>query len=195
MELEHRVEMLEREMELLKKEIQATLLNVQKSLAEEPVNKLSSPVRWRKRAWVLALLNVLVAITLFTNIRFYASDTPAGASSLLEPWLRAFWVVLMFVWLTLQLYPLALLLERENKRSREAAWRNVGAILFFSPGLTIALTLLVLAVAAISMLIPSLWLVAMAVLFAGACANAVEYLLRPYRRRVHEADGKRKPRF
>ena len=77
MELEQRIETLESEVEILKGEIRRTLLDVQKSLPERP----ASPSRWRKRAWGLALLNLLLAIVLFTNIRFYASEPSPGDGS------------------------------------------------------------------------------------------------------------------
>lgn len=173
MELEQRVEALERELRILKGEIRGTLLDVQENLSEKP----ASPSRWRKRAWVLALLNLLLAIVLFTNIRFYTPEPAPGGGSLLDPWLQAFWVALAFVWLLLQLYPLALLLDQEEPRARDAAWRNAGALFLSNPGLTLALTLSVLAVAIISMLFPSLWLVVVVALFAVVCVNAVGKLL------------------
>lgn len=180
MELEQRVETLEREVEILKGEIRGTLLDVQESLAEKP----ASPSRWRKRAWVLALLNTLLAITLFTNIRLYTSDTPLGVSSSLAPWLRAFWIALAFLWLVIQMYPLALLLDQEEQQSREVAWRNAAALFVSSPGMTLALTLLVLAVAVVGMLFPSLWFVLTVALLAVVCVNAAGPLLRLCRRRA-----------
>lgn len=172
MELEQRVETLEHEVGILKGEIRGTLLEVQESLAEKP----ASPSQWRKRAWALALLNTLLAITLFTNIRLYTSDTPFGVSSSLAPWLRAFWIALAFLWLVIQMYPLALLLDQEEQQSREAAWRNAAALLVSSPGMTLALTLLILAVAVVGMLFPSLWFVVTTVLFVAVCINAMAYL-------------------
>ena len=60
MELEHRVEMLEREITVLKRDLRERLLDVQRCLSEETL----SPSRRRKKAWALALLNILLAITL-----------------------------------------------------------------------------------------------------------------------------------
>ncbi len=141
MELEQRLERLEKEVGLLKGEIQETLLNVQKNLSPQPTR----PSRWQKRAWGLALLNVLLAITLFTNIRFYTSDGGLlGGDSTLNDWLRGFWIALAFLWLLLQMYPLALLLDQEDEQSREMGWRKAAAIFRSNPGLTLALTLLVL---------------------------------------------------
>jgi|GEM_PF-2357501 len=188
MELEHRVEKLERELKILKEATQETLLAVQKSLSEKP----SSPSRWQKRAWVLALLNILLAITLFTNVDVYASDdTLLGSNSLLGPWLRAFWIAIAFLWLLLQMYPLALLLDQENARSRDVAWRNAAALFKSNPGLTLALTSLVLALSAISALFPSLWFVLIVVLLAAVCANVAGQLVQLYQQRA-QVGGKGK---
>lgn len=175
MELEQRVETLEREMDVLKGDIRGTLLDVQENLPEKP----PSPSRWQKRAWGLALLNVLLALTLFTNVRFYTSDAPLDVTSaFLVPWLRGFWVALAFVWLLLQMYPLALLLDQEEKQPREAAWRNTVKVFASNPGLTLALTALVLVVAVVSMLFPSLWFVITAVLLIVVCVGGVGSMLR-----------------
>jgi protein-S-isoprenylcysteine O-methyltransferase Ste14 len=179
-ELEQRVKALEREVEILKGEIRGTLLDVQESLAEKP----ASPSRWRKRAWVLALLNLLLSIVLFTNIRFYTPEPAPGGGSLLDSWLQAFWVALAFVWLLLQMYPLALLLDQEEPRARDAAWRNAGALFRSNPGLTLALTLVILVVAVVSVLFPSLWLVLTVALLAVVCFNAAGPLLRLCRERM-----------
>jgi hypothetical protein len=175
-ELEHRVETLEHEMEVLRKEIRGTLLDVQQSLSEKP----ATPSRWQKRAWGLALLNVLLAVTLFTNIRFYTSDdTPFGIGSPLSGWLQAFWMALAFVWLILQMYPLALLLDQESKRSREMAWHNAAALFASNPGLTLALTLFVLAIAVVSMLFPAAWFLITLALLAIVCINMARHGLAP----------------
>ncbi len=180
MELEQRVEALERELRILKGDIRGTLLDVQDSLAEKP----ASPSRWRKRAWVLALLNLLLSIVLFTNIRFYTSEPAPGGGSLLDPWLQASWVALAFVWLLLQMYPLALLLDQEEPVARDAAWRNAGARFRSNPGLTLALTVVVLVVAVASVLFPSLWVILTVALLAVVGVNAARPLLRLCRERM-----------
>jgi MFS superfamily sulfate permease-like transporter len=111
----------------LKGEIRGTLLDVQESLAEKP----ASPSRWRKRAWVLALL-----------------------------------------------------LEQEEPVARDAAWRNAGALFRSNPGLTLALTLVVLVVAVVSVLFPSLWFILTLALLAVVCFNAAGPLLRLCRERM-----------
>ena len=180
MELEQRVEILEREIDVLKGEIQQTLLAVQANLSDKP----ESRSRWRRRAWVLALLNILLSITLFTNIRFYTSDTPSGVGPALVPWLRGFWVALAFVWLLLQMYPLALLLDQEEGQSREVAWRNAAAFFASNPGLTLALTVVVLVTAVISALFPSFWFVTIVVLVAVVGVNEAVRWLRLYKQRT-----------
>ena len=177
MEMERRVEQLERDVDILKGEIEQTLLDVRDNLSE----KLASPSQWQKRAWGLALLNVLLALTLFTNIRLCTTDTPAGISPILVPWLRALWMALAFLWLILQMYPLALLLEQEEKQVREVAWRNAIRIFLSNPGLTLALALAVLGVAVISMLFPSFWFAVVGAMFAAMCINGMLHLLRPHR--------------
>ncbi len=190
MELEHRVKTLEHEMEDLKGEIQETLLGIQKGLSEEPVGASG----WQKRAWGLALLNILAAITLFTNVRFYTpGNAPIEISPALSPWLRALWVAVAFLWLILQLYPLALLLEQEDQRLPGGALRNATALLTANPGFTAVLALLVLLVAVTSVLFPALWFLATFVLFVFVCHKAVRRLLALYqgRTQVEGADEKR----
>jgi hypothetical protein len=172
MELEERVQELEREVGVLKGEIRQTLLEVQRELSREE-RPSPSPARWRKRAWVLALLNTLLAVTLFSTVRVYASGEPWGLDSWLLPWLRGFYVALTFVWLLLQLYPVALLLQEEDNDSREIAWRNAGKAFVSNPGLTLAITVAVLGAAVISALFPPVWFGVVVVLIVGVCLNAL----------------------
>jgi len=185
-ELEQRIKTLEHEMEGLKGEIGRTLLGIQEGLSEEPVGASG----WRKRAWGLALLNILAAITLFTNVRFY---TPGNASieisPTLSPWLRALWVAVAFLWLILQMYPLALLLEQEDQGRWRWGLRNATALLIANPGFILVLALLVLIVALISGLFPALWFLATFVLFVFVCHKAVRHLLALYRERAQAERG------
>ena len=181
MELENRVETLERETAILKTEIRETLLNVQENL----LDKRAASSRWRKRAWVLSMLNLLLAIALFANIRFYASNNSLPTGSTVGSWLQALWVALAFLWLLLQMYPLALLLNQEDAPSREAAWHNTAKFFISNPALTLALTLVVSILAIVSALFPSLWLVVVVALFATVCVNAAMQLVRLYRKRGH----------
>ena len=117
---EQRVDRLEREVQIMRTEIQRTLLVVQDRLE----GGLSAPSgsEWQKTAWGLALLNMLLAITLFANIRFYAlADLPLNIGPALGPWVRGFWLALACLWMILQMYPLVLLLEQEHRPQRRAA--------------------------------------------------------------------------
>lgn len=191
MELEDRVDKLEREMEVLKTEVQRTLLAVQESLERKSAGPSRS--RWQKRAWVLALLNMLIAIILFTNIRFYAlGGAPFDMGPTLGSWLRAFWVALAFLWMILQMYPLALLLEQEEQPLHGVALRNAVKLLTANPGYTILLTLLVLIVAVISSFFPVLWFVVILALLVVVYNKAVRHLLEVRRQaRTEKGDQKR----
>jgi len=177
MELEKRVEKLEHETDILKSEIKRTLLDVQRNLLEQPTRTS----RWQKSAWGLALLNVLMAITLFANIRLYEIDkTSSEISSTWDSWLRAFWIALAFLWMILQMYPLALLLEEEDQQLRGVALRNAVGLLVSNPALTVLLTLMVLIVAVVSMLFPPAWFIVMVALLIIACVNIVLHSIAPH---------------
>ena len=180
MELEDRVEVLERELTELKRDLQQTLLAIQHCIKQEP----DGLTRWKNRAWVLALLNTLVAITLFANIRLYPAGSAIAANSRLVPWLRGLWIVSALFWLILQIYPLALLLESQSRRPQAAAWRSTTAFFLSNPGLTITLALAALIVAAIGAVFPPMWFVVMVVLFVAACVNTAMYLLQLVRRKT-----------
>jgi uncharacterized membrane protein YesL len=136
------------------------------------------------KAWGLALLNILVAIIVFTNVRFYTPDNaPFDINPTLSLWVQALFAGMALVWLLLQVYPLAMLLEQEDRRLR-VALRNAVVLFIAHPGFTIVLVLLMLIVAAISTVIPALWLLGTVALFAVVCNKAVLYLLEPYRERA-----------
>ena len=121
MELEPRVEKLEREVETLRSDIEGTLIAIRESLPEKP----TVASRWQKKAWVMALINILMAVALFTNVYLYLPGTlPFAIEPTLLFWLRAFWVALAFIWLLLQMYPLALLLEQEDQQWQGVVWRS-----------------------------------------------------------------------
>jgi uncharacterized membrane protein YesL len=140
--------------------------------------------RYFWKAWGLALLNILVGFIVLTNLWFYApGNVPFELSSTLSTWIRAFFVAMALLWLTIQVYLLALLLEQEDQRLR-VALRNAAVLLVASPGFTLVLVLLLLIVAVISTFIPVLWFLATPALFAVVCNKAVLYLLEPYRERA-----------
>jgi len=161
--LEERVAAIESELDLLRHRIRGTLLALQEDIRETDLH--SGPDGWNRRAWILALLNMLLAITLFVNVRFYSMDgLPPALSAETAVWLHRLWVALAFVWLVVQLYPLALLLEAEEKRRQQDAWRNALKLFVNTPSLALLLTLVVLVISVVSAFLPSLWLVAMAAL-------------------------------
>ncbi len=137
--------------------------------------------RYFWKAWGLALLNILVITIAITNLRFY---TPGNAPFEIHPtlslWIRALWMAVAFLWLTLQMYPLALLLEQEDQRLR-VTLRNTAVIFIANPGFTLVLAALLLIVAIISTLLSPLWFFLTPALFAVVCNKAVQHLLKPYR--------------
>ena len=137
--------------------------------------------RYFWKAWGLALLNILVITIAITNLRFY---TPGNAPFEIHPtlslWIRALWMAVAFLWLTLQMYPLALLLEQEDQRLR-VTLRNTAVIFIANPGFTLVLAALLLIVAIISTLLTPLWFLLTPALFAVVCNKAVQHLLKPYR--------------
>jgi hypothetical protein len=179
MELDKRIEALELEVNTLKLDIQQTLRDIQQTLPEKP-----APVsRWQRKAWVLALLNMLLAMALFTNLYLYfPNDSPFNLSPVLAAWLRAFWIALAFIWLMLQLYPLALLLEQEDQQWQGVVWRNARAYLKARPGTLVIITLGVLLISLINSVFPAIWIVvtlAMLAATAGLLVQTVLKLLRP----------------
>jgi len=137
--------------------------------------------------FLLALMNivtVLLAIPVVTlpNIRFYtAGNAPFAINPTVSLWIRAFWVAVGFLWLILQMYPMALLLEQEDQRLR-VALRNTGVLFIANPGFTLVLALLLLIVGVISTFLPMLWFLVTPALLAVVCNKAVLHLLEPYRK-------------
>jgi uncharacterized membrane protein YesL len=146
--------------------------------------------RYFWKAWGLALLNVLVEIILLANILFYApANVPFEISPTVSFWIQALFLGVAFVWMIIQLYPMALLLEQEDQRLR-VALRNAAVLFVANLGFTLVLGLLLLVVAAISTVFPPLWLLVTVALFAVVCNKAVLHLLEVYRERARaEAAG------
>jgi hypothetical protein len=180
MELEQRVEELELEMKALKLDIQKTLIEIRDALPEKP----SAPARWQKKAWVLALINMLLAVVLFTNMYLYLPGTmPFEINPTLTAWLRALWLAIAFIWLLLQMYPLALLLEQEDSQWQGVVWRNTTAFIRARPGSMVVLTLAVLVVAIINTAIPAAWLIVALTLLIAIGSIAMRSLLELFRER------------
>jgi hypothetical protein len=177
MDLEQRVDELELEVKALKFEIQKTLVEIRDALPERPPAS-----RWQKKAWVLALINLLLAIVLFTNIYLYLPGTmPLKISASLTGWLRALWLAIAFVWLLLQMYPLALLLEEEDPQWQGVVWRNMGSFARARPGLIVVITLAILVVAIVNAAIPAAWLIVAAALLIAIGSIAWRNVLELYR--------------
>ncbi len=182
MEVEQRIQALEEEVKTLKLEIQRTLVEIQASLPAESV----APAKWEKKAWVLALLNILLAVVLFTNISFFVSGSAAyGLDPTVVGWIRALWVAIAFVWLLLQMYPLALLLEQEDRQWQGVVWRNAAAFLHARPGLWVLLTLVVLVVAIINTILPAAWLVVALALLVAVASIALRNMLELFQKQGH----------
>jgi uncharacterized membrane protein YesL len=140
--------------------------------------------RYFWKAWGLALVNIVVVAVLATNLWFYNPDTaPFDISDNLSFGIRLFWGIVTAVWVMLQMYPLALLMEQEDQRLR-TTWRNAAVLLFANPGFSLVLAILLAIVGFISTLIPLLWAIVTVSLFAVACNKAVRHLLEPYRERL-----------
>ncbi len=182
MELEQRIEELEREVKTLKEEIQKTLVEIEKNLP----SKVNTPQRWEKRAWLLALLNIILAIVLFTNIYLYlpGSQLPFALAPALETWLRAGWVALAFIWLLLQMYPLVLLLEQDDPTWQRMTWRNAITFMRARPVWLLFITVIVLGVAVLNTVMPAAWLFVALVLLIGVGVWIVLAIVELLRRRV-----------
>jgi uncharacterized membrane protein YesL len=137
--------------------------------------------RYFWKAWGLALLNTLVTFIVYTNVRFYnPAVAPFEVNPTLSLWIQALFVGLALVWLVIQMYPMALLLEQEDQRLR-VAMRNAAILFISNLGFNLVMALLLLLVAVLSTLFPALWVMATLALFAVVCNKAVLYLLEPYR--------------
>lgn len=157
MSLEERIATLENENQVLKHSLQESLNTLQATLTQSP--PLPTIARWQRRAWVLALTNLMLAMVLFTNVRFYTlEDLPPTLDPLVALWLRALWIALAFIWLALQLYPLALLFQAEEAPSQRLALRSALRMLTSSPAMIVSVSGFALLVALISAVLPELWL-------------------------------------
>jgi uncharacterized membrane protein YesL len=133
------------------------------------------------KAWGLALLNILMFIIVSANLWFYVpGNTPFDLHPTLSLLMRSAWLAVAFLWLTAQMYPLALLLEQDDQRLRTIL-RNTAVIFIANPGFTLVLVVLLLIVVVISTLLPMMWLLVTPALFAVVCNKAVRHLLEPHR--------------
>jgi hypothetical protein len=182
MESEERIQALENEVKLLKSEIQKTLAEISANLPKEP----AQPARWEKKAWILALLNISLAIVLFANDYIYLpGNVLAAVNPTLAAWLRALWVAIAFMWLLLQMYPLALLLEQEDRMWKGVIWRNALAFFRDRPVILVILTGVVLVVAIMEAVLQGAWLILACALLVTVVSLALHRMLDLFRDRSH----------
>lgn len=144
--------------------------------------------RYFGKSWALAGINIGVIATLGLNIWFYqAGNPPLNLSDTASLMIRAFWTSLLVIWVFLQMYPMALLVEQEDQRIR-LALRNALVLLAAHPGFSLLLGVLLLVVIAISVVIPALLALISLALVAVTCNKAVRHLLVPYRDRLREEE-------
>ena len=182
MDTEQRIEKLEREVEMLRSKIEGTLLAIRESLPDKPT---FAAARWQKKAWVLALINTLMAVALFTNIYlFLPGNLPFALDPALLFWLRAFWVALAFIWLLLQMYPLALLLEQEDQQWQGVVWHSASAFMRARPGIIVVLTMVVLIVGIVNTIVPVAWIIVALSLLVAVGSMALRDMLDLFRDRL-----------
>ncbi len=180
MDVEERLVALEHEVKVLKGDIQKTLIEIQATLPER-----SAAPRWQKRAWILALLNVMLAVVLFANIYLYLpGNMPFAVDPKLEGWLRAGWISVAFIWLLLQMYPLVLLLGQEDSEWQNVGLRNATAFIKSNPGYTLMLTFAILIVALINTVVPAAWIIVALILLIAVGSMAAWSILELLRERM-----------
>jgi hypothetical protein len=142
--------------------------------------------RYFWKAWLLALLNILMAVIVATNIWFYNPDVaPFEISPTLSAWIAGVFVAIGVLWTALQMYIWAVLLEQEDQRLR-LALRNAAILFIANPGFTIVLFVLLLAVAVASWLVMMPWILFTLAFFGVVCNKVVIHLLEPFRERMRE---------
>jgi len=143
------------------------------------------------KSWLLALINIVLLATFLVNLRFYSPGVaPFQISENVGFLIRTFWVSLTLMWVALQMYPLAMLLEQSDQRVRVAI-RNSFVLLFAHPGFSLVLFILIVLVSALSTVIPVLWVLVSAAFLAVVCNKAVRHLLVPYREQAEREERER----
>lgn len=130
----------------------------------------------------LALVNVVVLTILIVNVWFYApGNNPWKIDSSLSAAIQTLFITLTALWLTYQIYPMALLLEQTDQRLR-IALRNAGVLFLTRPGFSILLALtlaIAIAISTYPLVVPGFLLTLSFI--AIVCNKAVKHLLIPYR--------------
>ena len=153
-----------------------------------------SSVEWRDyfgafkryfwKSWVFALINIVVGLLFYINFNFYAPETPPfNLSATVSLWVRTFFVFVGALWVLLQMYLFAMLLEQDEQRIK-LAFRNSAILMFANPGFSLLLGIIILVLAAVSILLPALWAMVTMSLVAVICNMAVQHLLTPYREKA-----------
>lgn len=187
MDVEQRIEKLEREVETLRAEIEGTLLAIREDLPDKPT---LATARWQTKAWVLAFINILMAVALFANIYLFLPGTlPFAMDSNFLFWLRAFWVALAFIWLLLQMYPLALLLEQEDQQWQGVVWHSATAFVRARPGFVVVLTMIVLIVGIVNTFLPVAWIIVALSLLVAVGSIALRDMVELFRERLQTHRG------
>ena len=141
------------------------------------------------KAWALAGINIGIIATLAFNIWFYGPEvSPFNLSDTVSLMIRAFWTSILVIWVFLQLYPFAMLLEQEDQRIR-VALRNALVLLAAHPGFSLLLGIILLVLIAVSVVIPALLALISLAVVAVTCNKAVRHLLVPYRERLAEEEA------
>jgi len=144
--------------------------------------------RYFGKAWALTGINIGVIATLGLNIWFYqAGRAPLNLSDTVSLMIRAFWTSLLVIWVFLQMYPMALLIEQEDQKLR-VALRNSLVLLGTHPGFTLLLGVILLVLIGVSTVIPALLALISLAIVAVACNKAVRHLLVPYRDKLREEE-------
>jgi uncharacterized membrane protein YesL len=140
--------------------------------------------RYFGKSWLIALINIGVGLLFYVNFNFYAPDTaPFNISETVSLWLRTFFVFLGVLWLFLQMYLFAMLLEQDEQRIK-LAFRNAAILMFANPGFTLLLGIILALLSVASTLLPALWAMVTLSLIAVVCNKAVQHLLIPHRERA-----------
>jgi uncharacterized membrane protein YesL len=132
------------------------------------------PVTWRTffegfrqffwLSWLWVLANILAGFIVYSNFKFYEQFNGSWVA-----YLQGFALGAGLLWLVLQIYVFPLLIEQEDRRLR-IALRNSFILLVGSPGLALVLILLLVSVAALSIVLQVPWLI-ITVSFSTFLAN------------------------
>ncbi len=137
--------------------------------------------RYFWRAWQLTLVNLLAGVVVVSDLRFY---TPGGAPFEISPttgaWLRGIVIGLGGMWAVAQMYPLALLMEQEDRRLYTTL-RNTAVLVIAHPGFTAVQGMLLAVVIAAGVVMPLLTVLFVPSLVAVVCNASVLYLLESHR--------------